>query len=119
MSAPAIPASVGFGIGVAGVAALAVGVLVVVAWKNRDLINPVSDKNMFYGGANAIGEALTGDKDFSLGVKAFDAIDTVKGWFGFGEPDLSAPTKPRPNPLGAYPVAPAPLEEISPFMVGA
>lgn len=31
-------------------------------------INPVSDKNIFYQGTNAVGSVLTGDSGFSLGA---------------------------------------------------
>lgn len=84
MKAPAIPSSIGFGIGVASVAAIAVGALVVVAWKNRELVDITSDKNLAASGVNKVGAALTGDKDFSLGARIFD-------WTR-GEVDLSAPT---------------------------
>jgi hypothetical protein len=37
-------------------------------------VNPVSDQNIFYSGTNAIGGALTGDQNFSLGVWVYDAL---------------------------------------------
>lgn len=84
MKAPALPASIGLGIGVAGVAVVALGALAVIAWRNRELVDITSDKNLAASGVNKIGAALTGDKDFSLGSRIYD-------WTR-GDVDLSAPT---------------------------
>jgi hypothetical protein len=46
--------------------------------------NPLSADNFAYQGVNAIGAAVTGDKDWSLGVAIFEATHA--------EPDLTAPT---------------------------
>ncbi|GAC1677081.1 MAG: hypothetical protein NVS9B2_27890 [Steroidobacteraceae bacterium] len=35
-------------------------------------LNPASDKNLAYRGVNGVGEALTGDKNFSLGGYIYD-----------------------------------------------
>ncbi len=35
-------------------------------------VNPTSDKNLAYTGVNAVGAAVTGDKDFSLGSWLYD-----------------------------------------------
>lgn len=35
-------------------------------------INPVSDQNIFYGGTNAVGSALSGQEDWTLGGWAYD-----------------------------------------------
>ena len=45
-------------------------------------VNPTNPENVFYEGTNAVGEALTGDGDFSLGVWLYDkfnATDTITG----------------------------------------
>lgn len=56
-------------------------------------LNPASDKNAAYQGVNALGHA-TGliDEDDTLGTAIYGAVDTVKGWFGYGDPDPTAPT---------------------------
>jgi hypothetical protein len=62
-------------------------------------INPNSPDNVFYKGANAVTGTITGDPNTSLGSKIYDAVDTVKGWFGFGDPKVDAPT-PKSAPSG-------------------
>lgn len=48
-----------------------------------EAVNPLSDKNAAYSATNAVGAAVTGDKDFSLGSSIFD-------WF-HAEYDPNAP----------------------------
>lgn len=42
-------------------------------------VNPVNPGNVFYGGVNAVGEALTGDESFSLGSWIYDQVHGVDG----------------------------------------
>lgn len=42
-------------------------------------VNPVSDQNLAYTGVNKIGSAVTGDKDFSLGVWIYDKTHPAEG----------------------------------------
>ena len=83
------------GVGVGLVALLGVYLVgrkaAAVIKENAYLVDPTDPNNAAYVGVNKVGTAITGDQNFSLGVKVFDAVDTVKGWFGFGEPDLTAP----------------------------
>lgn len=44
------------------------------ARKVGNAVNPVSNENMFYQGTNAVGEAVTGDRDFDLGYWLHDVI---------------------------------------------
>lgn len=46
--------------------------LAAVIEKGKEAFNPTSEKNVFYSGANAVGSALGGDEDFSLGAKIYD-----------------------------------------------
>lgn len=90
-------------LGVAGIyAAKRAGVL-----PGADTFNPASPDNLAYRGANAIGAALTGDQDFSLGARIWE--------WTHDEPDLTAPALPiaprevresiwsgsEPNPAGS------------------
>lgn len=45
------------------------------AQKAAQAINPVSQDNLAYTGVNSIGEALTGNKRFDLGVWIYDKIN--------------------------------------------
>jgi hypothetical protein len=38
-------------------------------------LNPASDQNLMYGGVNAVGGAITGTSDFSLGSWLYDVIN--------------------------------------------
>lgn len=80
MKLPAINATAGGILAVAAVAA--VGVL----WWNRkaigqavgsaaQLVNPISDRNVAYGATNAVGGALTGTRDFSLGSWLWEKLN--------------------------------------------
>lgn len=65
---------------VLGAAGLLLGYLVYRAAKQgleaaAQAINPVSDKNLAYRGVNAVGEAITGDKEFSLGSWLYDVFN--------------------------------------------
>lgn len=76
------------GIGVAllvGTAAAVYG----VRWlyTNRQRFNPTSDQNLAYSGVNAVGSALSGDADWSLGVAVYEAVDAVKEWLPFVDSD--------------------------------
>jgi hypothetical protein len=51
-----------------------------------DAVNPLSDKNAAYSATNAVGAAVTGNKDFSLGSAIYD-------WFN-PEYDPNAPADP-------------------------
>lgn len=73
------------------VAVVAVGAGAFWVYKNRERFNPTNPDNLAHSGANAVGAALTGDKDFSLGVKVFDAVDALKSLVGRGEPNLADP----------------------------
>lgn len=37
-----------------------------------EAVNPTSEQNVFYRGVNAVGETLTGNKDFDLGRWIYD-----------------------------------------------
>lgn len=37
-------------------------------------INPTNNQNVFYRGVNGVGEAVTGDDDFSLGGWIYDKV---------------------------------------------
>lgn len=41
-------------------------------------LNPTSDKNLAYRGVNAVGEAITGDQNFSLGSWLYDVFNPPK-----------------------------------------
>lgn len=66
-------------------------------WRAKDAIgealsttlNPASDKNLVYGGVNAVGGALTGDSNFSLGSYFYDLVNPAY--------DPNAPAKPAPQ----------------------
>jgi hypothetical protein len=53
-------------------------------------LNPASANNLAYQGANSIGEALTGDKDFSLGGWLYDKTHS--------DP-MAAPRRADPLPI--------------------
>lgn len=55
--------------------------------KFGEAINPINRENVFYTSVNAVGGAVTGDQDFSLGSRIYDAVDTVSGWFGMSDAD--------------------------------
>lgn len=44
-----------------------------------DALNPASDKNIVYGGVNAVGSALTGDGSFALGSWFYDQTHNEAG----------------------------------------
>lgn len=102
-----LPASVGLGAGVALVAVIAGGALAFALYKNRERFNPTSEKNLAYTGVNSIGEALTGDKDFTLGGWIYDLFNE--------DPMKSAPENRRPA-IGTDPVEPYPTSH---FPIGA
>lgn len=52
-------------------------------------LNPASDQNLAYTGVNAVGGALTGQKDFSLGSYFYDLVNPAY--------DPNAPAKPAPQ----------------------
>ena len=54
-------------------------------------LNPASDQNIAYQGTNGLlqGLGIIG-RDQSLGTALYDAVDTVKGWFGYSEADRIA-----------------------------
>lgn len=60
-----------------------------------EAVNPVSDQNIFYRGVNAVGEAITGAKDFSLGTAIYDWLNpparTLPDKFPAGTPDAPMP----------------------------
>lgn len=72
-------------------AVLVLGAAGVFIYRKREAFDPTSQNNLANQAANGLVVAITGDKDATVGNKAFDAVDTVKGWFGFGEPDINAP----------------------------
>ena len=39
-----------------------------------EAVNPNSDKNIVYGGVNAVGRTLSGDGDFNLGHWIYDLV---------------------------------------------
>jgi hypothetical protein len=59
------------------VAAIALVAVVAIVYVKRkaigDALNPASDKNLAYTGVNAVGAAVTGDKDFTLGGAVYEA----------------------------------------------
>lgn len=70
-----------FGAGLGLVALLAVGLLL---WRGSvalrpggalEVLNPASDKNFAYSAVNAVGGAVTGDKDFSLGARVWELLN--------------------------------------------
>ena len=54
---------------------------------NAEKFDPTSDKNLAYTGVNKIVQAVTGEKDVTLGTKIYDVVDSIKGWFGFSDAD--------------------------------
>lgn len=95
-------AAVGVGLGlVVVVAALVVGRRTLQAvQENAYLVNPIDDRNLAYSGVNAIGESVTGDKDFSLGVWLWEKLNpgaVAK------ENDLLAGTQESGSPYGIAP----------------
>jgi hypothetical protein len=100
-------------VGVASVAVL--GVIGFMAMRRADVLpsketfNPLSPENLAYRGVNAVGEALTGDRDFSLGVWLWEQTHS--------EPDLTAPIVPA-GPLSAEQLGLmgiAPSSSIAPY----
>src|SRR4051812_16119313 len=77
-----LPASVGFGAGLGAIALVGVGVVAYLLYKNREKFDPTSDKNLAYQGANKIVQAITGDKNQTVGGAGFDLVDSVKQFFG-------------------------------------
>lgn len=58
-------------------AAVAAGALYLAERKARKVaaaINPVSDQNVIYQGANAVGESITGEQGFNLGYWIYDVL---------------------------------------------
>lgn len=43
------------------------------------LVNPVDRRNLAYSGVNAVGSAVTGEGDFSLGSKIYDWLHPNEG----------------------------------------
>lgn len=65
---------------VLGAAGLVLGYLIYKSAKDglaaaAAAVNPLSDKNAAYTGVNAVGSAVTGDKDFSLGSWLYDVFN--------------------------------------------
>ncbi len=63
--------------------AIAAGVVVLGAWylkkkagdtvqEAANAVNPTNPDNIFYGGVNEVGSAVTGDEHFSLGSWIYD-----------------------------------------------
>lgn len=50
-----------------------------LAAKVGNAVNPVSDQNLAYRGVNAVGSAVTGTKDFSLGSYLYDIFHPNDG----------------------------------------
>jgi hypothetical protein len=46
--------------------------------KLAEAINPLSANNLVYRGVNSVGEAITGDSNFSLGVWAWEVLNPGK-----------------------------------------
>lgn len=75
MRAPEVNLTAGGVLAVVAVAALA------MLWTQRrrisaavaDAVDPTSRTNLAYSGVNAVGEAVTGQADWSLGVAVYDA----------------------------------------------
>lgn len=96
------------GLGVALLAGTVAAVLAVRwVYTNRERFNPTSDKNFAYSGVNAVGSALTGDKDWSLGVAIYEAVDKVQDVLPFVDSDAERaakaaaqrqPRTPEPTP---------------------
>lgn len=82
--------NVGAGGVVAAVGLALAGAGAFFLWKNRkviaDKLNPASDQNLAYTGANELLRSATGDPDATVGTKAYDLIDSIgatfRGWFG-------------------------------------
>lgn len=53
----------------------------------KDRFNPTSDKNLAYSGVNAIGAAVTGDENFTLGGAIYEATHDEQG--GVDLPNLN------------------------------
>ena len=59
---------------VAGVGVVAFAALKKIAGQALNQINPVNTDNAVYTGVNSLGESLTGDQDFDLGIWLYDVI---------------------------------------------
>jgi hypothetical protein len=57
-----------------GAGALAFLYLKSKAGEALDAVNPVNPNNVIYGGVNAVGGALSGNDDFSLGSWFYDVV---------------------------------------------
>lgn len=77
-------------------AIIGVGVVGYIVWSNRKIVteklNPASDKNVAYQTTNGVARSVANifsdtpvNEDSTVGTLAFDAVDTIKGWFGFGD----------------------------------
>lgn len=68
----------------AAVAAVAGGALLVwLAYRYRNKLNPASTENIIYSGVNAIGDSLDNDRDdasFSLGAWIYDITHPYDGF---------------------------------------
>lgn len=79
------------GTGVLALAGLAVGAVLALAFLRKfgpGGLDPTSPDNAAYTSANAVGAALTGDQDFSLGVWLYELTHS-------SEPDPSTPVYRR------------------------
>lgn len=59
----------------AAVAAVGVGYLYMKRKDIGNAINPVSDKNLAYTGTNAVGQAIAGDENWTLGTWMFEVLN--------------------------------------------
>jgi len=82
------------GMVVAGIAALAVvgyfaakktaAVAQAAASDVGNAVNPVNQDNVFHAGTNAVGEAVTGEKGWTLGGQIYDWLHPQSGSVGTG-----------------------------------
>ena len=61
-------------LGVYFVSRMAAKKAVEVAGNVGEAIDPTNSENIFYSGANAVGESITGDEDWTLGGAIFEAV---------------------------------------------
>jgi hypothetical protein len=63
---------------VAGVAVLGLWYVKGKAAQAAQAVNPVNPDNIFYGGVNSVGAAVTGDEGFSLGRWLYRTFNDVE-----------------------------------------
>jgi hypothetical protein len=113
-----LPASIGFGVGVAAVAAIALAGVGFWLYKNREWFNPASQNNLANQGASAAITALTGGAAAGGEDSLGGLFARAREWLSGDDAAIEAMKAGAParSPLGADDPGPT---SYSPFNVGA